>query len=145
NSLACAHDRTVWLIDDVWPSDVYSAWPVASEARQFRKAAGVNSPAWSGDVYKLLFAIHDFFPVLSYVSFANRGNPQSLVWKAARFSFVPILGTLEAIERLGYFDLLKRREILNLKPEDEAFGTFFTSMSGKFQPSSSKEIQVSGA
>jgi len=132
NSLICSHDRTVWLIDDVFPSDVYSAWPVASEARQFRKLSGSDSPAWNGDVYKLLFAIHDFFPVLSFVSFSNRGNRQTLLWKTPRQTFTPILGSLERIERLGYFELMKSQQVFNFKPEDEAFAEFFSSMNGKF-------------
>src|SRR5271163_201190 len=68
NSLACAHARTVWLIDDVLPIDVFSAWPVQKEAYQFRKRAGGDSAAWHGDVFKVVFFIHDFFPMFRYVT-----------------------------------------------------------------------------
>jgi len=134
NSLSCAHDDTVWLVDDIFPSDVYSAWPHPAESRNGRRLAGEVSPHWHSDVYKLLFAIHDFFPLLDFVSFGSRGNAQTLIWKAPRAQFAPLFGSLEAIERLGYVELLKRKAILNLKPENEAFDIFFSSVQGNFSP-----------
>lgn len=131
NSLACAHNRTVWLIDDILPIDVYSALPNHAEAVRFRKQGGGSGGAWHGDVFKVLFAIHDFFPMYSYVSFRRPGNPQAIVWKAPRNEFVPTLNSMEAIERLSYFDLLKLLEILNLKSEPEGFGVFFESYGRK--------------
>jgi hypothetical protein len=132
NSLTCAHERTVWLIDDVLPVDVYSAWPIASEARTFRAKAGGDSKAWHGDVYKLMFVIHDFFPTLTYVTMVTTGNPQAMVWKTPRKDFAPILGSLEAIERLTYFDLLKRDKVLNKMSEEEGFQFMFASLRGNF-------------
>lgn len=135
NSLTCAHPRTVWLIDDVLPSDVYSSLPIAGEARGFRKKAGIISNAWHGDVYKLLFMIHDFFPTLSYVTISNGGNPQAIVWQTPRTSpFAPLLGSVELIERLDYFEMMKRESVLNLMPEIQAFEFFFASMPGKLTP-----------
>jgi hypothetical protein len=129
NSLSCAHDRTVWLIDDVLPVDVYSAWPNPAEAVRYRKQAGGNGAAWHGDVYKVMCAIHDFFPMYSYVTLTGADNPQALVWKSPRAKFSPVFDRMEAIERLTYFDLLKRMEILNVKSEDEGFQIFSASVS----------------
>lgn len=134
NALACANDKTVWLIDDVLPSDVYSALPIAAEARGFRKRAGINSNAWHGDVFKVIYLIHDFFPTLSYVCFSTGGNPQALVWRKPRAAFSPLYKTVEAIERMSYFDLLKNEQVLNLMPEEAAFEFFFASLPGKFSP-----------
>jgi hypothetical protein len=128
NSLACAHDRTIWLIDDVLPVDVFSAWPNQTEAVAFRKRAGAESWAWHGDVYKVVFAIHDYFPMYSYVTLGGRGNPQAIVWKAPRIDFTPIFDSMEAIERLSYFDLLKREEILKIRPDEEGLRLFVESM-----------------
>ena len=127
NSLACAHDQTVWLIDDVLPVDVYSAWPNQTEALKFRRQAGGEGWAWHGDVYKVVFAIHDFFPMYSYVTLGGRGNSQAIVWKAPRVDFTPIFDSIEAIERLSYFDLLKRQEILKVRPDEEGFRLFLES------------------
>lgn len=134
NSLVCSNPKTVWLIDDVLPSDVYSSLPISSEARNFRKRAGGNSNAWHGDVYKLIYLIHDFFPTLSYLTFSTGGNPQGLIWQKPRASFSPIHKTVEAIERMSYFDMLKLENVLNLMPESQAFDHFFASLPGKCSP-----------
>jgi hypothetical protein len=131
NSLSCAHDRTVWLIDDVFPVDVFSAWPNMAEAIRFRKRGGGQGGAWHGDVFKLVFAIHDYFPMFSYVTLTGRGNPQAVVWRAPRVDFSPIFPSIESIERLGYFDLLKRQETLNEKPEEEGLQHLFASIPGR--------------
>lgn len=135
NSMSCAHRRTVWLIDDVLPVDVFSSLSSFADAVEFRKAAGVTAHAngWHGDVYKLPLMIHDFFPLLNYVTISNRGNPQTIVWRAPRVGFKPVFENAEAIARLGYFDLLKRENLLNLMTEEEAFDYFFASMPGGAQ------------
>jgi hypothetical protein len=126
-SQACAHDRTVWLVDDVIPQDVYSALPTHREAMEFRRRGhGGASNAWHGDVYKVMFAIHDFFPNMSYATIVGSGNPQALIWKAPRSEFAPTFDSLEAIERLGYFDFLEQEAILNCKTEADALDEFFS-------------------
>jgi hypothetical protein len=128
NSLACSHDRTVWLIDDVFPTDVYSAWPNQSEAVRFRKEAGGEGPAWHGDVFKIVFALHDFFPMFSYVTLGAGANFQALVWKSPRTGYSPIFSTLEAIERLTYFDMLNHRNAMNMKSEERGLEEFCASL-----------------
>jgi len=128
NSLTCAHERTVWLIDDVIPVDVYSAWPNQNEAVKFRQRAGGGGIKWHGDVFKVMFAIHDFFPMFSYVTL-QEGNSQSLVWIAPRRVFSAAFNSLEAIERLTYFDMLKHLEVLNIRQEANGFRLFLESIS----------------
>lgn len=120
NSVVHAHDSTLWLIDDILPNDAYSALPEYNDTIRFRHEAGQAGYAWHGDTFKVMFAIHDFFPTLSYCSIATGGNPQALVWKQPRAAFRPVLNSLEAISRLSYFDLRKRLDVLRLLPEDEA-------------------------
>lgn len=120
SSLSCCTDRTVWLIDDTLPSDIYSAWPVQREAVKLREASGGTGGAWHGDVFKIVFAIHDFFPMLSYCTINTGGNPQTLVWRQARADFAPRFNSLEAISRLGYFDLQREIALMCLTPEQEA-------------------------
>jgi hypothetical protein len=130
NSLSFAHERTVWLIDDVRPWNVYSALPTHREAAEFHKREGRKNAGWNGDVYKLIFAIHDFFPTFSYVTLGNPEKPQTLVWNAPRDDFSPLLNSMEAIERLSFFDLVRREEILNIRPEDEGLKMFFAAVPG---------------
>lgn len=128
NSLVCSHERTLWLIDDVIPCDVYSAWPNQGEAVAFRKDAGGDSPLWHGDVYKVVFAIHDFFPMLSYITIGTAENAQAVVWRAPRPDFVPVFESLGAIERLGYFDFLKNRAVMNFQTEEDGLQAIFSAI-----------------
>jgi hypothetical protein len=120
SSLAHAKPGTVWVIDDTLPSDVFSAVKVQRQAIRFRRLAGGRGANWHGDVYKVVFAIADFFPSFSYATIEGGGNPQTLVWQGARTPFRPALDSLEAISRLDYFALQDRIEVLNRMTEDEA-------------------------
>jgi hypothetical protein len=120
NSLGVAHKKTVWLIDDTGPTDVYSAWPNQGTAIVQRKADfGVESGVWHGDVFKIVFAIHDFFPLLSYRTIAGTGKAQTVVWWQARPDFSPLFNNLETISRLNYFNYLEHQAVRNLNPEAE--------------------------
>jgi Putative rhamnosyl transferase/Methyltransferase domain len=112
--------RSVIIIDDTLPKDVFGSLPDARRAFKFRKASGGKSLAWHGDVYKLIVYIHDFIPTLSYCTFANGGNPQTMVWRESRTEVTPVCGNLERISRLDYFWLIENISILNLLPESDA-------------------------
>ena len=121
NALLCTHRRSAILIDDVRPNDVYSSLPSENDARRYRKAAGLEGKSWHGDTYKVVFALHDFHPSLRYMTIAGSGNHQTLVWRARpSTSRAPVLGSMEAISRLSYFDLLKNEAVLHLASEADA-------------------------
>lgn len=115
---AYAGPHTVWLIDDVWPNDVFSAWPVKDEAVAFRKEAGLKGGAWHGDVFKVVYLIMTFFPTFKYHMTAPPGNQQLFVWKSTRTDFSPFAGTLSEIETLSYFDMRRRPELFRQASED---------------------------
>lgn len=128
NSLSVSHADTVWLIDDTFPSDVFSAWNNQREAVEFRrqalaqwtgKPATKGSGRWHGDVYKVIFVLHDFFPMMSYCTI-DSGKRQTLVWREARESFQPRFNNLEMISRLSYFDFRKNVDLMRLTSEDSA-------------------------
>jgi hypothetical protein len=119
NSLVHGHEKTIWIIDDVLPSDVYSSLREPKEAFNFRKRAGGEGAAWHGDVYKVIFAIHDFFPAFSYCTINTDDNPQTLVWYAKRV-LMPRFDDFEKISRLDYFTLQQHLDLMVFKPEDQA-------------------------
>jgi hypothetical protein len=127
HSLKHAHDRTVWLIDDVVPSDEFSALPDRHETRRLRHAAGVVSSAWHGDVYKVVFAIHDLHPDYSFVTANTGGNPQTIVWKASPRQVVTP-GSMESIVRMDYAEFLRQQTVMNLRPEEDALHELFGSL-----------------
>lgn len=124
NALEHSHTQTIFIIDDVFPSDIFSAIPNQEECYYFRKMLTPTSidGSWHGDVFKTIFAIHDFFPNISYCTVNwGFGNPQTFLFKKPRSNFQPLFNNFGAIEKLTYFDLHKHLEILNLVTEDEAF------------------------
>jgi hypothetical protein len=121
NALLHSHRRTVWLIDDTMPDDVYSTLPTMERAYRFRDAASnTGNRAWHGDVFKLAFFIHDFCPSLDYRTLFGSGNPQTLVWRGLDGGRVPRFNNLEAISRLNYFDLHDHSDVLRSCSEDDA-------------------------
>ena len=124
NSIFVAHKRTVWLLDDTVPSDAYAAWHNHKEAARARKLdlgqrAGPRACGWNGDVYKLVFAIHDFFPKLSYRTISTGGRCQTVVWHQTRSEYAPLFDDLGKIAALSYFDFRNNQAILKLATEQE--------------------------
>ncbi|ACL61105.1 class I SAM-dependent methyltransferase [Methylobacterium nodulans] len=117
NSLVFTHERSIIIIDDVFPSDVYSSLRGHFDAVGFRHQAGGSGHDWHGDVYKLIFFIHDFMPTLSYATINEGLNKQTVVWRENRKKFSPIFNDVEPISRLDYFSMLKNKEIMNFISE----------------------------
>jgi hypothetical protein len=120
NTIAWTDWHSAILIDDTVPNDVYSAHPRQAEAVRLRREAGGKGAAWHGDVYKLAFLIHDFFPSLDYRTIVGPGNPQTLAWRAAGPPRKPLFNSLERISRLSWFDLQAHGDILRTTTEAEA-------------------------
>lgn len=118
-TMSTSHDRTVWLIDDVWPIDVFSAHPDQSTALRFRHMTDSKRKAWHGDVFKMVYAIHDFFPNVNFRTIKTGGNVQTVAWREPREDFTPRHNNLETITRLTYFDMYDSQEIFRFGTEDE--------------------------
>jgi hypothetical protein len=120
NTIIRTHKKSVILLDDTVPDDVYSAIPDQKAAVGYRKAAGGNRTAWQGDVFKAVFYIHDFWPMLNFRTITNLGNPQTIVWRSNEFRRTPLFNNLESISRLSYFDLQKYRGAMQSTTEEAA-------------------------
>ena len=120
-SLRFSHARTVWLIDDTLPNDVFSAIPDNARCMQERRKMNIAGNAWHGDAFKVVPAIHDFIPTMDYVTIINSGNPQTLAWFGNRADFAPFANNLETISRMTYFDIEPNIDLFRLIDEDQAF------------------------
>lgn len=118
STLLITHERSIIILDDTIPSDVYSSLPDIKLAIQSRERAGLKGRAWHGDVFKMIFAVHDFFPTLSYATVNTGGNPQTIVWRECRLDFKPLFNSLETISRLNFFDLHEYQPFFNLENEE---------------------------
>jgi methyltransferase family protein len=108
-SQAHAHDETIWLVDDVFPNDIFSAYPDMRTAYRYRESHGLQGKAWMGDVFKVVFAIHDYFPNLSYRTIVGAGNPQTVIVRRPRATFTPAFKDLEQISRMTYYDFVDKQ------------------------------------
>jgi Methyltransferase domain len=131
NSLAHSHGRSVILIDDTKPSDVYSAIPDHAKAMRHRRAAGGDSESWHGDVFKVVFLIHDFHPSLNYQTIVGSGNDQTLVWRSNAGWRDPCFNSLEAISRLTYFDTVDQADVLRCCSEDDALSACLIELNSR--------------
>jgi hypothetical protein len=88
--------------------------------QRYRKQAKIDDGSWHGDVFKLVFYIHDFWLGLNYRTITGSGNPMTIVWRANNISRRPLFDSLEKISRLTYFDLQEHIEVLQMATKDEA-------------------------
>lgn len=120
NSLAYSHDKTIWIFDDTVPSDPYSSITDAPLEFKVRRLAGITDWPWHGDVFKCVYALHDFYPEFSWATVYDQGNPQTVVWKTNWPSVRKrIYGNISDIEHMTYFDMLARAYVLNLTKEQD--------------------------
>lgn len=120
NAVLRMHPRSVILLDDTLPSDVYSTLLSPSETMKYRKEANNPNIDWHGDVFKIVFYIHDFWPGMNYRTIVGSGNPQTLVWRAGGIARPPRFNDLERISRLTYFDLRDNFDVMRPAREQEA-------------------------
>lgn len=118
NSLAYAHENTVWILDDTVPSNPYSALPDMEFSMKIREAASYPLIDWCGDVYKTVFAIHDNHPEFSYCTLMGF-NPQTVLWRSEPQKRKPAFSCMEEIDRQGYFDIFKHAELFVPVPDEE--------------------------
>ena len=104
SSLRFSHQKTIWIIDDTIPSDIFSNLRTPTIARRYRSEHGFSGANWHGDVYKVVAFIHDFMPTINYRTTAGPDNPQTIAMWGQR-SFSPIFNSTEEISRLNFFDL----------------------------------------
>jgi hypothetical protein len=120
NSFSLSHEKTVWVIDDTIPSDVYSSLRSYAKAVKFRGLSGSDERSWHGDVYKVVMFIHDYLPSFNYATIKENGNPQTLVWKERRKEFLPLFSTLKKITDMDYFDFIEHVEVMKVMAESAA-------------------------
>ena len=119
-SLACGHSKTIWLIDDTCPGSYAQAQSSLKHCRQIQKFSGEKGNSWMGDVFKVVAAIHDFFPQYSFATFPDHG--QTVVWNQWRTDFQPQWNSLEIISRLEYSDFIELQSTLyKREPYEDIF------------------------
>ncbi|MCP9837862.1 class I SAM-dependent methyltransferase [Cyanobium sp. N.Huapi 1H5] len=125
NTLLVTGSNSVIVLDDIFPSDVFSCNRDQVEGMMMRQfMTGDASNAWHGDTYKIIPLIQTFHPTLSYCTIISDGNPQSLVWRSKH----PLMPPMNLIKEQGslnmssldYLWFLRNQQSYNLMTEAEA-------------------------
>lgn len=132
NTLLITHERSVILLDDIFPSDVFSSNRDQLEAVIMRKCMTSDpSNAWHGDTYKIIPLIRTFHPLLSYCTIITDGNPQALVWRSPQPEIAtPILREVGELNMpaLDYLWFLRHQESYNLMNEQDALALVISTL-----------------
>lgn len=120
NTIPVSHAGTIWVFDDTVPRDPYSALADNDRNQKYRLLAGLAPGPWHGDVYKCVFAIHDYFMEYSWCTQADAGNGQTIIWKTATpAKRRKLLPNMAAIRSMGYFDMLEKCHALNIVKDQD--------------------------
>jgi hypothetical protein len=127
NSLLVTHDKSIIILDDIFPCDVYSCNRDQAEAVLMRGfMTGDSSNAWHGDTYKVIPLIQAFHSSLSFCTIISDGNPQSVVWRSVSASkgdgFKPFFSDLSTLNlaALDYIWFLQNQQSYGMMSEHDA-------------------------
>lgn len=128
-----SHPKTIILIDDTVPCDVFSTLRDSSRCTRLRSKYG--NPAdgrWHGDTYKVIPMIVLFHPLYKIATMVDRGNPQTLVWMSNKSGSYATHDNrkraFEAVSSLSEFDyiaFLDSQDIYNTSNEEDAMQQVF--------------------
>ncbi|MDJ0555857.1 MAG: class I SAM-dependent methyltransferase [Microcoleaceae cyanobacterium MO_207.B10] len=127
-SISLAHHKTIWLIDDTYPGSYAQAQSSLQHCAKLKRISQEKGGGWMGDVFKVVAAIHDFFPQFSFATFPDHG--QTVVWNQWRGDFEPLWNSLETISRLEYLDFVELQGTLfKRQPYEEIFQSIKLALS----------------
>jgi|688.fasta_scaffold01069_8 hypothetical protein len=83
NAIECLeNDKSIIIIDDTFPIDVFSAHTDNRKALLHRKAYGTAANGWHGDVYKTMLYIAAFHPSFDYFTITGTNQKsQTILWR----------------------------------------------------------------
>ncbi|HEY2636606.1 MAG TPA: class I SAM-dependent methyltransferase [Solirubrobacteraceae bacterium] len=113
NALAFTGPRGIIVVDDVYPSSFAAALPVYEQFRRVRNTLHIESGAWMGDVYRLLFFLETFHQELTYRTVAEDYG-QMVVWRQRRPAVEE--RSVEAVARMTYDDAVLGRHHFAPRP-----------------------------
>jgi hypothetical protein len=132
NALLITHERSIILLDDIFPTDVFSCNRDQFEAVMMRQImTGDPSNAWHGDTYKIIPLIRTFHPLLSYCTIITDGNPQALVWRSPQPAIAsPVIREVGELNMpaLDYLWFLRHQESYNLMNEQDALALVISTL-----------------
>lgn len=130
-----AHPRSIFLIDDTVPCDVFSTCRDQQECLSLRSTYhGAGDIRWHGDTYKIIPLLCIFNSDYEIATIIDNGNPQTLLWRAHNNNALSQLRTMQAmwaIQNLAaadYLWFLDNISLYNPLPEKAALDRVLDSI-----------------
>lgn len=102
--------KSIIIVDDTFPTDVFSSHRDNAMALKHRSEYGNAGPGWHGDVYKSMLLIAAFHPMYEYFTITGKGQKsQTVLWRAPDSSrlHAPRSSEFDAfISNIALFDYL---------------------------------------
>jgi hypothetical protein len=122
NAISLLAPGGVIVLDDVYPTDIFSSIPTNStDAIRFRRELlpSTTDGRWHGDVFKTLFFVHDnLFPFDYYTTPPDQGNCQAVLWRSRSPRLrTPLLK--KDPDNCDFFDTRSLPEVFHFLPFDE--------------------------
>jgi len=118
NVLSHSHPRSIIVIDDTIPSDVFSTMRDSSMCTQLRSKYGNGDDGrWHGDTYKIIPLIILFQPLYRIATIVDNGNPQTIMWLPNQRKFADANrqeNAFEIVSALREFDYIKFLENISM-------------------------------
>lgn len=103
------------VIDDVFPTDYWSASPDPLQVVHARAAGQINHGRWYGDVYKVVMVLAAMPSVLSYltVGLDRNSHAQTFVWKTRNTDSSPTnwVVDFDRIEKVSYGEVFSSGKV----------------------------------
>lgn len=120
NALLHSHSRTVILIDDTVPFDVFSTSRDPQECINLRYTCSEQREEyWQGDTYKVVPLLRLFNPHYNLATITTGGNPQTLLWEANGVNAPDGHSIVENLASADYLWFLRNRGLYNMVTEKE--------------------------
>lgn len=104
-SISLASRKCIWIIDDIRPLSFAQAETDMIKVKKLKSILGEEHGWWMGDVYKVVVAIHDYFPSFSYRVLPGQTG-QAVVWQEPRKNFKPAFSSFGDIASMRFQDFL---------------------------------------
>jgi hypothetical protein len=129
HAVSHSHARTIFLIDDTVPCDVFSTCRNQDQCLNLRASLyGPGDPRWHGDTYKILPLLSVFNPEYEVATIIDNGNPQTLLWRPQvesasadqQFRAMQAMWAIQNLAAADYLWFLDNLALYNPLSEQEA-------------------------
>lgn len=114
NAIVRLNSGGLIVLDDTMPFSYASSIPSFDDSARLRQMTGDPSPAWMGDVYRLVFFVRDYLTSFEYAT-VSEAHGQTILWRGNRARSEPPRDVAD-IAGLSYTDFVFNQASFNIRP-----------------------------